>query len=195
MQDSELAVFAVVLAAGASSRFGRTKQIVELDGISLVQRAHDAATGVFGDQVMTVVGHDAGDVLRSMHANSGFVVVNDAYDSGMASSLAAAARACPSQADALVVLLADQPMVTSEHLRALRQSWSGADNEIVATAFSNTEGPPVLLPRGTFLDIGALKGDRGARGLFQDPRFQLKTVAFDAAGVDIDTPADLAALT
>lgn len=195
MPNSELTVFAVVLAAGASSRFGRTKQIVELDGKSLIQRVHDVASEVFGDRVMTVVGHDAGEVLRSMHANSGFVVVNEGYNSGLASSIAAAAHACPSQADALLVLLADQPLVTGKHLRALRRRWSGADHEIVATAFRNTEGPPALLPRGTFRDIGALKGDRGARRLFHDPRFQLKTVRFDAAEVDIDTPADLAALT
>ncbi|MGI9239100.1 MAG: nucleotidyltransferase family protein [Woeseiaceae bacterium] len=195
MPNSETVVFAAVLAAGASSRFGATKQIAELDGKSLVQRAHDTATSVFGDQVMTVIGHDAGDVLRSMHANSGFVIVNEAYDSGMASSIAAVAHACPSQADALVVLLADQPLVTADHLRELQQTWSGSDVEIVATAFENGMGPPVLLPRGAFGDLEMLTGDRGARKLFHDPRFELKTVPFEAAGTDIDTPADLAALT
>ncbi|MGI9234400.1 MAG: nucleotidyltransferase family protein [Woeseiaceae bacterium] len=195
MPDSEHTVFAVVLAAGTSSRFGATKQIAELDGMSLVQRAHHTATRAFGDRVLTVIGHELNSVLRAMRANSGFVIVNEAYESGMASSIVAAAHACPSQADGLVVLLADQPLVTAEHLQALRRTWSGSDTEIVATAFKQTKGPPVLLPRATFDDLKALAGDQGARALIHDPRFQLKTVPFERAGVDIDTLSDLAALT
>ena len=188
-------VFAAILAAGTSSRFGATKQAEKLGGVTLVQRAVQMATRVCGSRVMTVIGHDAGNVLRCMHANSGFIVVNDAYQSGLGSSIAAAARACPAQADALLLLLADQVLVTEGHLNALLNRWSGAPDEIVATAFAGTEGPPVLLPRATFAELRGLTGDTGARALFQDPRFSLRSVPFDDAAVDIDTPEDLDALT
>lgn len=192
MQDPSQTVFAVVLAAGKSSRFGATKQAVELDGVPLLRRALDSASQACGDRVITVIGHDATTVFRSMNADSGFVMVNEAFDSGLGTSIAAAARACPSQTDALLLLLADQVLVTPKHLRSLLGQWSGADNEIVATAFAGTAGPPALLPRATFEDLRNLTGDGGARGLFRDQRFKLKTVRFEAAAVDIDTRADLA---
>ena len=187
-------VFAVVLAAGMSSRFGVTKQVAKLDGVPIVRRAVQMAIRVCGDHVITVVGHDASNVLRCMHANSGFVVVNDAYRSGLGSSIAAAARACPKQADALLLLLADQVLVTESHLSSLLDRWSGAPDEIVATGYAGTEGPPVLLPRATFAELRRLRGDTGARALFRDSRFRLQCVPFDDAAVDIDTPADLDAL-
>ncbi|MGB5491466.1 MAG: nucleotidyltransferase family protein [Woeseiaceae bacterium] len=187
-------VFAVVLAAGTSSRFGATKQIAELDGVPLVRRAVRTATQVCGERVITVIGHDAASVLHAMKADTGFLVVNEAYESGLGSSIAAAARACPPQTDALLVLLADAPQITPEHLQSLLQHWSGAHNEIVATAFADTEGPPVLLPRDTIDDLRKLTGDSGARALFRDSRFRLKTVRCEAAAIDIDTPADLATL-
>ncbi len=188
-------VFAVILAAGTSSRFGMTKQVAKIGGVPMVQRAVQMATRVCDDRVITVIGHDASNVLQSIQANSGFVVVNDAYKSGLGSSIAAAARACPPEADALLLLLADQALVTENHLKTLLQRWSGAGDEIVATAYADTEGPPVLLPRATFKALRGLSGDTGARNLLRDPRFNLRSVSFEDAAVDIDTPADLDALT
>lgn len=192
MPNDSKTVFAVVLAAGTSSRFGETKQIAEFGGVPLVQRAVKTASQVFGDSVITVIGHDAAIVLRSMRACSGFLVVNEAYESGLGSSISAAARACPTQTDALLLLLADQVLVTADHLKALLRHWSGTDDEIVATAYADSEGPPVLMPRATFDELRDLSGDTGARALLRDPRFKLTTVRFEDAAFDIDTRADLA---
>lgn len=187
-------VFAVVLAAGSSSRFGATKQTVTLNDVPLVRRALDTAARACNDRVLTVIGHDRSSVLEAMNADSGFVIVNENYSQGLGSSIAAAARACRPGADALLLLLVDQALVTADHLFALLDSWSGADNEIVATAYDDTRGPPVLFPRATFDDLCQLSGDNGARGLFQDERFQVKTVRFEPGAIDIDTPADLAGI-
>jgi molybdenum cofactor cytidylyltransferase len=188
-------IFAAILAAGTSSRFGATKQAEKLGGVTIVQKAVQLATRVCGGRVITVIGHDASNVLRCMHADSGFIVVNDAYQSGLGSSIATAARACPAETDALLLMLADQVLVTESHLNNLLDLWSGATNEIVATAFAGTEGPPVLLPRATFAELPGLTGDSGARALFQDARFRLRSVPFEDAAVDIDVPEDLDALT
>lgn len=195
MPDLQRNVFAVVLAAGSSSRFGSTKQAVTLNDVSLVQRALETASRACNGRVVTVIGHDYSSVLAAMNADSGFVIVNEDYQQGLGSSIAAAARACRIGADALLLLLADQALVTSDHLFALLDNWSGSDSEIVASAYDDTQGPPVLLPRATFDDLCQLSGDTGARALFRDDRFQLKTVRFEAAAIDIDTPADLDALT
>ena len=191
MQNRSQNVFTVVLAAGTSSRFGKTKQAAKLDGVPLVQKALRTATRVCGDHVITVVGHDAKTVLRAMQADSGFIVFNEDFESGMGSSIAKAVRACPPQTDAVLVLLADQPLVTADHLKTLLKRWSGDADEIVATAYAGTEGPPVLLPRATFGELKKLSGDTGARALFHDARFRLTTVPLEDGAIDIDTPGDL----
>ncbi len=194
MPDQHRLIFAAILAAGRSSRFGATKQAVELNGASLVKRATSTASRICENKVVMVIGYDWQTVLASAGAGVDFLVFNEDYDNGLGSSIACAARACRKNADAILLLLADQPLITAEHLQALIDAWSGADDEVVATAFGNTEGPPVLLPRGTFDDLCLLSGDKGAHGLLCDDRFQLKTVRFEPAAVDIDTPADLATL-
>lgn len=194
MPDSEPTIFAVVLAAGRSLRFGSTKQAVLLDGVPLVRRTIDTAARVCDSRVLVVIGHDADTVLAAIDSEPCFIAVNEDYDEGLGSSIATAARACHGHADGLLLLLADQPLVTHRHLRTLIDSWSGADNEIVASSYSGTEGPPVLFSRGAFEALQSLSGDRGAHALFHDGRFALQTVPFEPAATDIDTPADLAAL-
>lgn len=143
---------------------------------------------------MTVIGHDVETVLGAVAAAPGFVVVNENYEKGLGSSIAVAARTCQKYADAILLLLADQPRITAEHLQSLVDEWTGADDEIVATAFAETLGPPVLFPSATFSALTSLSGDQGARAILRDRLFSIKTVRFEAAAVDIDTPADLASL-
>ncbi len=188
-------VFAVVLAAGRASRFGATKQAKELHGVPLVRRAALVANEVCGDRVIAVLGHDRDSVLAALGSQRVFIVINEAYRDGMGTSIAAAARVCSERADAILLLLADQPLVTAEHLQMLVDTWSGAEDEIVASAYEGSQGPPVLLPVATFDELELLDGDTGARALLDDVRFHVVTVPFEAAATDIDTPADLDALT
>lgn len=193
MPDRQPTLFIAILAAGRSSRFGSSKLTAELDGTPLLQRAASAAAEVCQDRVVTVIGHDRDAALAAAASNSGFVVVNEDYEKGLGSSIAVAARACRSTADALLIVLADQPFVTAEHLRALVDHWSGAADEIVASSYADTQGPPVLFPSGAFAQLASLSGDQGARELLHDQRYRLKTVRFEPAAVDIDTPGDLQA--
>lgn len=182
------------MAAGCASRFGSTKQAIELDGTSLVQSAAATASRVCGDHVVTVLGHDRVAVFEAMAASSGFIVVNDDFAAGLGTSIAAAARACRNVADAMIVMLADQPLISAGHLRQLVAAWSGAADEIVASSYAGTRGPPALFPELAFEALSSLTGDEGARLLFQDARFSVKSVHFEAAAIDIDTPDDLDSL-
>jgi molybdenum cofactor cytidylyltransferase len=184
-------VFAIVLAAGSASRFGSTKQLVELEGLSLVARAVKTANEVVADRTVVVVGHDAGAVARELQSTEGFVIVNDRYAEGLGTSLSRAVTTIRHVASAVVVLLADQPGINSKHLQDLISAWNGDEHQIVATAFSETQGPPVLFPAACFDDLQGLKGDAGGKHLFSDSRFQLTTIAFEPAALDVDTPADL----
>ncbi len=187
-------IFAVVLAAGESRRFGDTKQLATVDGEPLVERSARRAARACGERSVLVAGHEAPKVIAAANDYCRFLLVNDRYADGMGTSIALAARALSSVADALLIVLADQPLVTAEHLASLTEAWSGDDDEIVASRFDGLSGPPLLLPRGTFADLRSLEGDQGARVLLRDDRFRLKSIDFEAAAVDVDTPEDLASL-
>ena len=184
-------VFGIVLAAGAASRYGSTKQLATIDGITLVRRSHDIAIEVCGSNTALVVGHDWQAVWEACEASEGFLVVNQEYNSGLGTSIAQAVRSVQHVADAIVVLLADQVLITSKHVRALLAAWDGAHDLIVATAYADTVGAPVLFPSGCFADLAKLEGDSGGRQLLSDERFQVTEIVFEAAAVDIDTPDDL----
>jgi len=187
-------VFAVVLAAGSATRFGSTKQLAELNGTAMVRRACELAASVCGARHVLVAGHEWQAVVEACSPMNGFFLVNEQYSEGIGTSLAAAARVIGHAADALIVLLADQPRISAAHLQALIAAWRGGANEIVASAYAGTLGAPALFARGTFDKLFTLRGDQGARALFGDSRFSLRSIEYDAAAVDIDTVADLASL-
>jgi len=181
----------ILLAAGAASRFGRPKLLEDLDGRPLLQHALESARDAGVGPVLLVTGHDADAVQQAAAGCVDDVVFNPAHADGMGTSIACAIRACRNEADAVLVLLADQPRVSGEHLRGLAETWSGAADEIVATAFAETLGPPVLFGSGTFDVLADLRGDRGAKSLLHDDRFRVCTIDCDAAAIDIDTESDL----
>ena len=184
-------VFAVVLAAGSASRFGSTKQLARFNDIALVRLATETAFAACADNTAIVVGHDWQAVVAACEPIRGFLLVNDQHRAGIGSSISQAVRTLQHTARACIILLADQPLITAEHVRSLVETWSGADKEIVATAYSGTLGPPVLFPRGCFADLEALTGDSGGRHLFDDDRFTVKQVLFEDAALDIDTRENL----
>jgi molybdenum cofactor cytidylyltransferase len=184
-------IFGIVLAAGCASRFGSTKQLAEIDGAPLVKKAYDVAAQTFGGNTALVTGHEWSAVRDACQLSQGFLLFNSDYADGIGTSIAQAVRAVQHTADAVVILLADQVLVTTQHIRDLLASWDGSRHQIVATKYAGTVGAPTLFPAGCFADLGALAGDSGGRQLLHDKRFQLKTVVFEAAVADIDTPEDL----
>ena len=91
--------------------------------------------------------------------------------------------------------LADQPLISSGHLLELVEMWTGGPNEIIASKFSDISGPPTLFTSGLFDQLEQLSGDVGARQVLRANPDALRKVACEAAAVDIDTRADLEALT
>ncbi len=194
-QLSKHRYFAVVLAAGRSQRFGANKQLQVLNGQPLVRHAAALARAVCGKNTLLIVGHEWRRVVAAADQQCQFVAINEDYGDGIGTSIAVAAKSLAHTADCMLILLADQPLISEDHLNALLSAWSGDDQEIVATAFAGTQGPPVLMPRAAFSELAMLEGDTGARKLLENPDFQLTTVWFDPAAIDIDSPDDLDRLT
>lgn len=183
-----------MLAAGQSVRFGSTKQLAIVDGKTLIQRAAAVASEVCNGRVVVVAGADWQRVTTSALNASDFFAYNELFRDGIGSSIALATKVCENRADAMLLMLADQPLVTRQHLQALIDAWSGEKTDIVASAYARTVGPPILFGSDAFGQLLRLTGDAGARTLLRDARFNISSVSFEDAATDIDTVADLESL-
>ncbi|MCH9695776.1 MAG: nucleotidyltransferase family protein [Gammaproteobacteria bacterium] len=187
-------IAAAVLAAGKASRFGSTKQLAKLGDKSLLQISIEAARGVLPWTTLVVLGHAREEVASALQGDPVFFLCNDNYADGIGSSIAAAARACDGRFDAMLLTFCDQPLITPEHLQTLTDTWSGAPEEIIASAYAGIVGPPVLFGARAFRELLNLRSDEGARSVLRNPEFDLQSVPFAAAACDIDSPRDLDSL-
>ena len=187
-------IYTIILAAGSACRFGGDKQTAVFDGTTLIERACSVAAETSGSNTVLVAGHNWQVVRDACRPMSGSFMINEDHASGMGSSLALAVRGIRHCAAAVLVMLVDQPLVTAAHLRELIATWSGEQNEIVASRYGDTTGVPALFGAGCFDALAGLSGDAGARTLLQDPAFVVKSVRFEDAAADIDTPDDLSRL-
>ena len=194
MAANSSSIFAIVLAAGSATRFGSSKQLAEWNGEKLVQRAVAVATHSCGPRTILVVGHEWNAIQSVCRPFSGYFVLNENYQAGMGTSLAQAVRSIRHVASAVIVLLADQPKISVEHVAALIERWSGDEREIIASSYANTSGVPALFASASFDKLCALAGDQGARKLLDDQAFKVCHLEFEDAATDIDTVADLTRL-
>jgi molybdenum cofactor cytidylyltransferase len=156
----------VVLAAGTSSRLGRPKQLLELEGRPLLQHVVDAAVGSGLDEVVVVLGHESERIASALELPaSARVVVNEDYESGQSSSLRAALDSVHPGAEATAILLGDQPGLTSAAIRKVLDAFRESDAPILRALWQGTPGHPVILARSEWASIRRLEGDKGARDL------------------------------
>src|SRR5437879_5028455 len=156
----------VVLAAGTSSRLGGPvpKQLLELDGRPLAQYALDAAAAAGLGPILLVLGHVADRIEAAVSLPAGArVVVNPDFRSGQASSLRAGLDALPEEAEAVVVLLADQPGMRVESIRRVAEEFRRTGAAIVQARYRDGPGHPVLLGRAVWPLLRGVSGDVGAR--------------------------------
>lgn len=199
---SETAVGVILLAAGASSRMGEPKQLLRYGGETLLGRALRAALESPCRPVVVVLGARAEALRAEVEGQGVLVITNEAWAEGMGSSIRAglgALRAATSEAaEAAVVLLCDQPFVTSDIIARLVEAYRARRALLVASAYESRGeqplGAPALFSRALFPELMALDGAEGAKRIIQRHAADAVCVAAQAAAFDIDTPADYRAL-
>ena len=209
-------VSAILLAAGASTRFGAQKLLVPVAGVPLVcWAARHARTAAIAELVV-VLGREAAAVRSALAGDApGWhpapaeeamspgeclapplrFVRNRRYAGGMAGSIRAGVRALTADAGAALVLLGDQPGVIPAVIDRLIDCWRTGGAAIVAPSYRGFRGNPVLFDRSLFPELLGLRGDEGARGLIAKQPDRLVSVPFDLdPPADVDVPADRARL-
>jgi molybdenum cofactor cytidylyltransferase len=190
---------AIVLAAGAGSRFGGGKLLARLDGRPILGHVLDAVRTVGPAATIVVLGRDAAAIEGGVSWAGERRVINPAPEDGLASSLRvgfeALHRSGPGAIDGVFVVLGDQPLVDPSVLRALAQAQVRAGVGFVVPRYLGGGGPnPVLVLRGGWPWIGRAEGDRGLGPILAAHPELVAEVELGGTNPDVDTPADLAEL-
>ena len=194
MSESSRAHGAVVLAAGASTRLGRPKQLVIHRGETLVHRAARLALATRPRDAIIVVGFDADSVFREVDDLPLRRIDCPDWQSGLGASLRAGVDALSADCAGVLVVLCDQPALDAAHLLALRDAWHSAPDRGVASRYANRLGVPALLPQSWFDALDATS-DRGMRELLAQRADRIDAIVNEALVVDVDLPDDLLRLS
>ncbi len=186
---------AVLLAAGTSSRFLRTKQLALIGGRTLLERALDSVPASRVKETIVVVGHEAPLVSKAVGTRRGVkVVLNPAYREGMATSIRRGISAVAPGSNAVMIVLVDQPFITRRFLRGMLDAFEARGSKgIVAAARGGVVAPPAVFSRIYFSELSALRGDQGARSVIEKhmDSVSLVRVRSPLRLGDVDTPHDL----
>jgi molybdenum cofactor cytidylyltransferase len=188
------ALHAVVLAAGASTRFGSPKQLVRLAGRPLLHTAVTRAAEVAGHALIVVLGAGAAELAPLLKHSPGSIVVNQDWREGIASSIRAAVARLPATCAGVMLVLADQAGVSADDLKRLAGTWRKQPQYIAAALYEGVCGVPAIFPRSTFRELSQLRGDTGARVLLRRNADRIVRVPMPSAALDVDTPEDLLAI-
>jgi molybdenum cofactor cytidylyltransferase len=184
-------VAGVVLAAGASTRMGRNKLLLTIEGESVLRLAARRALDAGLDPVIVVLGHEAERMRQELSGLGCRVVLNADHAKGQTTSLRAGIAALPAGAPAAVVVLADMLFVTSEMLAALVQRFLAGGTPLVISDYDGVTAPPMLYARALFPEIEAMEGDSCGKRVVKAHRGEAAVLAWPASALsDLDVPDD-----
>ncbi|UZD64593.1 NTP transferase domain-containing protein [Marinobacter sp. AN1] len=187
-------IAALILAGGASSRFGGCKLLAEIDGRNLLQRSIELASGVLPGHVHVVTGAWHPQLMAAKAegrlCGAEFIHATN-WSEGMAASLRAGINNLTADYRAVLVLLADQVALTRADLAALLEAFDG--HNIACGVYGGRRGVPAVFPRSSFPRLGQLGGDQGAKAVLYESTVPVRECSMPNAQRDIDTPEQLGA--
>lgn len=183
----------IILAAGASSRMGRPKQLLPYQQKSLIRHIVDAALQLRDIYTVVVTGASDEQVRQELRGVAVHICYNDEWKTGMASSIHKGIKEIIKQQPAIaacIITVCDQPFITTALFDKLIQKHVETGSGIVASAYAGTTGTPVLFARKYFDQLLKLEGAEGAKKLLKVNEADVSRVDFDKGEIDIDTEID-----
>lgn len=185
----------IVLAAGASTRMGRPKQLLTYGGRTLLRNAAEMAAASLCRPIIVVLGAYADQLQSEIDGLPVQQVVNERWTEGMGSSIRAGLEAlkhCDREgaAKAVVLMLCDQPFVTAAVINNLVTAFRQNGTGIIASEYGGTVGVPALFGQEYFADLAALSGAAGAKQIIAAHTSDVVRVPFPQGATDVDTPED-----
>ena len=161
-------IVGIILAAGCASRMGHPKQLLPLGPRPMLWHVAQAACQSRLDEVIVVTGAAAGPVSLCIADLPLRIVHNPDWQQGQAGSIKTALRSLPPGCDAVLFLLADQPLITSQLINELISHWQRCGKTIICPCYDSKRGNPVLFALAAWRDaLQQLGGDQGARRILK----------------------------
>lgn len=183
-------VYAVVLAAGRSSRMGGPNKLMAMFGDQpLIRRTVERTLKAHVAGTVVVTGHQAERIEAALSGLDLRLAHNPDFAAGLSSSLKAGISALPADAAGALIVLGDMPGITTEDLDLILDAFAAdSGTPIVRATHNGKRGNPVLLPRSVFVAVGALDGDTGARHIIENGEAPVVDVEIGSgAALDVDT--------
>ena len=187
----------VILAAGASTRLGKPKQLLQYRGNTLLGHAINEAVNSNADAVVVVLGKNAELFKKEIDEKKVRVAINSSWEEGMASSVRLGLDTLLNDKpfiDAVIFMVCDQPHISSFILNKLIITQQKTTKQIVTCNYGESIGPPALFHKKYFRELMKLSGDTGARKIIQQNMNDMITILFPEGEIDIDTNEDYEAL-
>lgn len=183
----------IVLAAGNSSRMGKSKQLLPFKGKTFLQLALDAAVDLSGGPVIVVLGFEADKIAAGINSDRIRLVINEKWPEGMGGSIALGMEYLlnyfPST-DSVIITVCDQPFADVSVLRNLQQRRENSGKGIIASSYSGTKGTPALFQRKYYSELQQLSGLKGAKSLIERYKEDVDSVYFPEGHIDVDSPEE-----
>ena len=196
MKRAKEKVAGIILAAGASTRMGEPKQLLTLDGQTLLDRILGQAFDSDLDRVILVLGHQAQGIMRELKIDLHYpklkIIENRNYRDGISSSIITGLSAIEDEFDHAMVILADMPRITANLINHLLHRYLVSSLPLGAIKIKNRRSHPVIFSRRLYPELHQFRGDVGARDLFQKYADQVCLVEPEQEynDTDIDSPED-----
>jgi molybdenum cofactor cytidylyltransferase len=188
----------VILAAGLSARLGTPKQTLVYEGKTLLRNSVETAVATGFRPVIVVLGANRTVMEKELSGVTGIRIINNKdWEEGMASSIRSGVETAiqmDPELDGLIIMVCDQPFVSTALLQTLFQTQQRSGMPVVACRYRDSPGVPALFHNSFFDKLLSLKGDKGARKLLKDQADLVSLVEFPEGETDIDTMNDFTEL-
>ncbi len=190
-------IVAVILSAGESSRMGRPKALLPIDGVRFIEKIVAALKSTRVGEIIAVLGHNADEMRQKIGDLPVTIVVNPNYKQGQLSSLMAGINSIQSSKDSasvdgILVHLVDHPYINPDLVNLMIDRFRETKKLIVVPRYRERRGHPVIFSSALFAELLAAPIDQGAKAVVQAHRDETLEIDTEDEGVtiDIDTPEE-----
>jgi molybdenum cofactor cytidylyltransferase len=183
----------IILAAGSSSRLGRSKQLLDYKGKTLLQTVINEALETSCRPVFVVLGANAKEIASQHQNDQTNFVINESWEKGMASSIVAGLSTMiknNSEIESIIIAVADQAFIKMSNFNNLIEKQKATGKNIIASTYAETIGTPTLFKKDYFEALLSLTGAEGAKKILKQYPQDVETVVFEQGEIDIDTETD-----
>ena len=179
-------VSAILLAAGESKRMGEPKLLLPFGNSTILEQAVDNLLNSRVDEVIVVLGDRAQEMIKRIANRPVKVAINPVYHEGMGTSIVSGLSLIDNKALAVMLVLADQPLIDSETINKLIEAFFSHDKGIVIPAYKGRRGHPIIFSTKYKEELLGLKGDTGGRQIIREYPDDILEVAVNSQSINID---------